>query len=205
MRFSPGEEKRNVYYTNQAHLAGCVCEQSNLPLSKLFHIIINFFCMNASLCLFARGCEPVCAKMASRKYPFLNRIQDKNRTKSQSQLQHPSLSQHYTERALWVPWKASEKWKRSWCRRRGLEKMERDFSRKGKCANLSFTYIQVVIFRLSYVRVHTANHVCLCATLFYYLFRSPLTPRVCLYASGTLSCSIQIYDAISFPFTIHNF
>lgn len=114
------------------------------------------------VCVYLRvGVRSVCvrvyAKMASRKYPFLNRIQDKNRTKSQSQsqLQHPeslSLSTLQNVPCAWQSkWKMeTEKMSSSWARK------WRDIS-QGKCANLSFTYIQVVIFRLSYVRVYTAE------------------------------------------------
>lgn len=74
-----------------------------------------------------------------------------------------------------VSGKASEKW-----RRRCLRGLENEEISQETNANLSFTYIQVVIFRLSYVRVCTENHVCL--WMCDYIL---LSPSLCLCASGT--------------------
>lgn len=115
--------------------------------------------MNASLSLFARGWHVmcVCAEMASRKDPFFKRIQDKNRTKSQFQLQCPSLSTLQKEPCEWKSmWKMEREislWARKW--------RERDFSRKMRqlifyiysSGNLSF------VIR-AYTYMYTENHVC---------------------------------------------
>lgn len=82
-------------------------------------------------------------------------IGSKTKSQSQSQLQHPESLSLSTLQNVPCAWQS--KWKME------TEKMSSSWARKwreisqGKCANLSFTYIQVVIFRLSYVRVYTAE------------------------------------------------